>query len=109
MATLLEFEADGERVLIDVTPPGTGVRAAGAADAVIKKAEGTFDQALRVAGSIARSFQRIVDECGLAHAELELGFQFTGKGNIYIVQSEGQAALKVKVNFSGPGSPSSPS
>jgi hypothetical protein len=104
MATLIEFEAEGERVLVDVTPPGTGVRAAGAADFVIKKAEGSFEHALHVAGSIARSFQKVVNECGLPKAELELSFQFTGKGNIYIVQSEGQAALKVKVTVTGPGS-----
>ena len=99
MATLIQFDAGTTAVLIDVTPMSGGVQAAGALDAVVKKAEVSFDEALKVAGSVARSFQRVVDEFGIQQAELEVGFQFTGKGTIYLVQSEAQAALKVKITF----------
>ena len=97
MAILMQFDSKDAPILIDVTPPGGGVQPAGATETVIKHAQSAFDDALRMAGSVARSFQAMLQEYGLQQAELEFGFQFTGKGTIYIVQSEAQAALKVKV------------
>lgn len=103
MAVLMQFDTGGTPILIDVTPPGSGVQPAGATETVIKHAQATFDDALRAAGSVAQSFQTVLHEYGLQQAELEFGFQFTGKGTIYIVQSEVQAALKIKVVVSRTG------
>jgi hypothetical protein len=99
MAVLLQFQTDGEPIMVDVSPPGSKVSAVGVMDTALKQAEQSFDKALRTAGAVAQSFQKVVDEFQLKTAELELGFQFTAKGTIYLVQSETQAALKVKVTF----------
>lgn len=75
------------------------VQAAGVTDAMIRTAEALFDEALRAAGVAAHSFRKVMTEFAVLEAEMELGFQFTGKGTIYIVQSEAQAATKVKLKF----------
>ncbi|HZM93628.1 MAG TPA: CU044_2847 family protein [Vicinamibacterales bacterium] len=109
MAVLMQFEGTDAPILIDVSPPGSGVQPAGAAETVVKHAQATFDDALRVAGSVARSFQNVLRQYELQRAELEFGFQFTGKGTVYIVQSEVQAALKVKLVVSQATAGESPS
>ena len=107
MATLIEFETGATPVVIDVTPAGGGLHAAGALEPVVKKVGSSFEDALKMAAAVARTFQRVVvEEGGVPRAELELGFQFTGKGQIFVVQSEVQAALKVRITCekkSGPG------
>jgi NTP-dependent ternary system trypsin peptidase co-occuring protein len=72
---------------------------------VMKKVESSFDDALKTARALATSFREMVHDIGLHEAELELGFQFTGKGNVYLVQSEVHAALKMKFVFRTPRAP----
>ena len=103
MATLVQFDTGSTAILVDVTPGGASIQAAGTLDVVVKKAEASFDEALKVAGSVAQSFQRVMDEYGVKQAELEIGFQFTGKGTIYVVQTEAQASLKVKITMEKKG------
>jgi len=101
MATLLQLDSSSGTVLVDITPGGA-IQGATGAEAVLKKAEATFDHALQTAKSVAMAFKKAMEGTGPQQIELELGFQFTGKGSLYLVQSEAQAAIKMKFVFNQP-------
>lgn len=60
----------------------------------------SFAGALKLCRRIGDEFATQIDGMTRVEgAELEVGFQFTPRGDLYIVEADGQAALKVKFTF----------
>lgn len=99
MPKLLQLSAEGSDVLIAVKAPGESLQAVGILDGSIEKLEKSMDDVFRMVGAVAASFAEQLRSSPVASAELEFGFQFTAKGTVYVVESEAQAALKLKLVF----------
>ncbi|QDU06231.1 hypothetical protein V6x_59830 [Gimesia chilikensis] len=99
MTTLLEFPSKYGDVLIAAPTPAGMVKPAGKLEDSIKEIEESFDEVLEVVSVIGKSFRSVIDKAGADSADLELGLQFTAKGSIYVVETEGNASLKIKLTF----------
>jgi len=102
MPKLLQFTAQGGDVLIAVKTPGEHLQPVGATDTAIEKLGRSLDEVFQMARAVATSCAEQLRKAPLASAELELGFQFTSKGTVYVVEAEAQAALKLKLVFTQP-------
>ena len=102
---LLELNTeDGGTILVAVDVPEAAVgRVSTPGETPIKKLEQSFNivQALIVRGCrpLTKAFQQLHQETQATNAEVEFGINFTAKGNVYVVESSGQATLKVKVTW----------
>jgi Trypsin-co-occurring domain 1 len=98
MGKLLRFDSSSGPITIGI---GTSqdITAVGGLDSVIEKAEQSFDGVLRMVGAIAESFAENVSKTSAETAELEFGLQFTGKGTLFVVESQAQASLRVTLKF----------
>lgn len=100
MANLVRLQTKSGPVLIEVSKSETNVRPVSALDEVIDSAETLekgFQQLVAFAESFSACMQKIADK--VETAELELGMQVTGKGSLFFVEAEGQAAIKAKLVF----------
>jgi hypothetical protein len=104
MTQLIRIPGAAGPILVEVPGPPGAVRAAGRLDDAIADVATTIEDGFKTLESVARSFEATF--LGLASslesAELELGLQFTGKGSVFVVESEAEAAFKVKLVFEGP-------
>lgn len=102
---LIELDAgDGKTILVAVEIPETSVgRVSAPGEAVIEKVDGSFgavkDLIIRGCRPITEAFQVLQKESQPATAEVEFGVNFTAKGSVYVVESTGQASLKVKITW----------
>jgi hypothetical protein len=48
---------------------------------------------------LTEAFEALYREGKAKNAEVEFGLSFTGKGNIYVVETSAQASLKVKITW----------
>jgi hypothetical protein len=99
MSKLLEFETEHGIVAIAVREAGESAQAAGFLDNVATKAKESLPQVLEMLKGLASSFEHAIADTSVESAELEVGLDFTGKGSIYLVASEAQAAFKAKLTF----------
>ncbi len=102
--TLLEMDASDGTLLVAVDAPQAAVRhVARDGDWPIQKIDKTFDAVkevvLRGCRPLTEAFSVLNQDFAAESAELEFGISFTAKGSVYLVESSGEAALKIKVNW----------
>lgn len=95
---------DGGTILVAVeVPEGAVTRITKSGELPIEKVDQKFDDLkeviLRSCRPLTKAFQVLHQQGQAASAEVEFGLNFTAKGNIYLVESASEAALKVKVNW----------
>jgi hypothetical protein len=105
MTKLLEFEDDGMQVLVAVPTPGDEIEAIGRLDETIERVGKSMADVFGMVGKVARDFYDTFKTAPVESAEVELGLQFTGKGRLYIVETEAQAVIRVKLVLKPAGSP----
>jgi hypothetical protein len=98
-ARLLQFTTDEGEVLVEAPVPPGVVQPTGRLEDSIDAVGKSLGQALRVVAGVSKSFRDIFDDSQADEGELELGLQFTGKGSVYVVETTGEAALKVKLVY----------
>ena len=100
MATkLLQLSTEEGDVLIAAPVPDSMVQATGRLEDSIEILNKSVDEALRVLVGVSRSFEKVFKDVSAETADLELGLQFTAKGSVYVVETTGQASLKIKLSF----------
>lgn len=102
---LIELDAgDGGTILVavDVLEASVG-RVSTTGELAIEKVDRSFDAVkdliVRGCRPITQAFKVLQDESQPVKAEVEFGLNFTAKGSVYIVESTGQASLKVKISW----------
>lgn len=96
---LLQFETEEGKVMIAAPAPEGLVQPTGRLEDSIEAVKESLGDALHVVAAMSKSFRDVFDQTGANTADLELGLQFTAKGTIYVVETAGQASLKVKLSF----------
>jgi Trypsin-co-occurring domain 1 len=102
---IIELDAgNGETILVAVEVPEVSVgRVAAPSDIAIEKVDRNFDTVrdliIRGCRPITQAFRALQKESQPAFAEVEFGINFTAKGSVYVVESTGQASLKVKITW----------
>lgn len=102
---LLELNTeDGGTILVAVEIPEVSVgRVAAPGELPMEKVEGSFDAIkdliVRGCRPITKAFQILQQESQPVSGEVEFGVNFTTKGSVYVVESSGQASLKVKITW----------
>lgn len=103
---LLELDTeDGGTILVAVDVPEVTVGHVSRLDGElpIEKVDRTFDAVkdliIRGCRPLTDAFQTLRQETQVMSAEVEFGVNFTVKGSVYVVESTGQASLKVKVSW----------
>lgn len=89
-------------VAVDV-PEQTISPLAKTGDIVIDKVDEKFDDIkyaiINGCRPLTEAFEALYREGKAKNAEVEFGLSFTGKGNIYVVETSAQASLKVKITW----------
>jgi hypothetical protein len=98
VAKLLEFETASGPVVIAIGST-QDIGAAGGLDGALEKTERSFEGALRMIEAVANSLASTLARTSADSAQVEFGLQFTGKGTLFVVESEAQASLKVTLSF----------
>ncbi len=102
---LLEMDAgDGTTILVAVEIPEEAVADVDKfGDIAIEKVEQSFeavkDLIVRGCRPLTEAFETLYKEGKATSAEAEFGVNFTGKGNIYLMEASGGASLKIKVTW----------
>ncbi len=102
---LLELDTEGgDTILVAVEVPEAAVgQVANLGELPIERVEQTFDTVrdlvVRGCRPLTQAFQTLQQESQASRAEVEFGVNFTAKGNIYVVESSGNASFKVKVTW----------
>lgn len=99
----LDTETDGT-ILVAVDVPDSVVGPVSPqGEPPIEKVDRSFDAVkdliLRGCRPLTDAFQTLRRETQATEAEVEFGINFTAKGSVYVVESSGQASLKVKVTW----------
>ncbi|MEH2447702.1 MAG: CU044_2847 family protein [Nostoc sp.] len=102
---LLELNTeDNGTILVAVELPDASVgRVAPTGELPIEKVEANFDAVkeliVRGCRPITKAFRTLQQESQPVSGEVEFGVNFTAKGSVYVVESTGQASLKVKITW----------
>lgn len=102
---LLELNTeDGGKILVAVElPDASVVRVSPTGELPIEKVEANFDAVkdliVRGCRPITKAFRTLQQESQPVSGEVEFGVNFTAKGSVYVVESTGQASLKVKITW----------
>ncbi|MBN3897216.1 MAG: hypothetical protein HWQ41_18655 [Nostoc sp. NOS(2021)] len=102
---LLELNTeDGGTIVVAVELPDTSVgRVSLTGELPIEKVEANFDAVkdliVRGCRPITKAFRTLQQESQPVSGEVEFGVNFTAKGSVYVVESTGQASLKVKITW----------
>jgi Trypsin-co-occurring domain 1 len=103
MAKLLEFTTtDGDGVVIASLAPGDDVQAVSRVGDAVQKVEKSLADVLSMVRGVAFSFREALVSAPVESASIELGLQFTAKGNVYVVGAEVQSAIKVSLTVKPP-------
>jgi hypothetical protein len=97
MAKILEFDGPNGSILIRVPAPPGEVAAVGRKEDVIEKVNASMSEVLGMVAGLAQAFSDALGTSPVESAELEFGVRFTGKGSLYVVETEALAAVKVKL------------
>lgn len=102
---IIELDAgDGSTILVAVEVPESSVgRVSNSGDVPIEKVDRSFaavkNLIIRGCRPITEAFRALQKDSQPASAEVEFGVNFTAKGSVYVVESTGQASLKVKISW----------
>lgn len=103
---LLELNTeDGSTILVAVELPDASVGRVSSptGDLPIEKVEASFDAVkdliVRGCRPITTAFRTLQQESQPVSGEVEFGLNFTARGSVYVVESTGQASLKVKITW----------
>lgn len=102
---LLELDTgDGNQILVAVDVPLAAVgKVANVGEIPVERVEQTFDTirdlVIRSCRPLNQAFRTLQREGQASEAEVEFGVNFTTKGNIYVVESSGNASFRVKVSW----------
>jgi len=99
MAKLIEISTPDGDILVAARTPEDAIHPVGVRDDLIEKVDTSLDNTLLVVRRIAASFTRALAATEVDGAEVELGLQFTAKGKLFVVEAEGQSALKVRLKL----------
>ena len=105
---LIELDAgDGGTILVAVDIPEASVgRVSTTGELPMEKVDRSFDAVkdliIRGCRPITQAFKVLQKESQPVSAEVEFGINFTAKGSVYVVESTGQASLKVKITWNLP-------
>jgi Trypsin-co-occurring domain 1 len=94
MTKLLELGEDAQ-VLVAVRTPQDAVTPVGVLDGTIEKIDNSIDKAMETVRDVSESVLAALKGLEVESAQVELGFQFTGTGRLYVVEAAAQGALKV--------------
>ena len=97
MATLVEIETDSGPVLFQVPSPAGDVAPVGRGRDVIEQIGEEMGSVLGLVGGVARGFEAAIRDSPVESGELEFNLQFSAKGTIYVVETQGQGSIKVKL------------
>jgi hypothetical protein len=102
MAKLVELKTkSGGSVLMQISQSDASVGPVSSLDDAYEDAVATLDEGLAQLEAIGEAFMETLGRlaAALESAELELGFQATAKGKLFVVEAEGQASIKAKLVF----------
>ena len=96
---LFEVKGDGDvPILFQARRLPGQVSPVGRTEDVIEKITSSMGAVLGLVGGIAKGFEEAVRDAPVESAELEFGLQFSAKGTIYVVETQGQGAIQVRLN-----------
>jgi hypothetical protein len=98
MTRLLEFEGDSA-VLVAVRTPQDAVVPVGVLDGTLEKIDHSIDKSMQTVRKVAESVVSALDGLEVESTQVELGFQFTGNGRLYVVEASAQASVKVTLTI----------
>ncbi|MGV0583731.1 CU044_2847 family protein [Mycobacteroides chelonae] len=98
MDKYLEFSSQDGPILVRVAESPGDVVAVSRAEDLVEKTATSMRQAFAMAAGVAHDFHDAIKKSPVDSATVEFGVQFTGKGRLYIVESEAQCAFKVTLN-----------
>jgi hypothetical protein len=101
---LIEMRANDTNVLVAVAVPEAAVGPVSRpGEEIIEKIDQQFDNVkdliIRSCRPLTEAFKTLSAEGQTVSAEAEFGINFTLKGNIYLVETSGEASLKIKVTW----------
>jgi hypothetical protein len=105
---LIELDTgDGSSILVAVDTQESAVgRVSPTGELPIEKVDRSFDAVkdviIRGCRPITQAFKVLQNESQPVNAEVEFGINFTAKGSVYVVESTGQALLRVKITWNLP-------
>ena len=102
MKSILAFPNSNGSLLIQSADDDTSVVVGTSKiDDAIKKVSDSLTSKLKVLSDVTDAVSIALKESDktFTNVEVEFGLSFTAKGNIYVVEAEGEATLKVKLVF----------
>ncbi len=101
MPKLLEFEGpDGVTISFAAPVTDEEIEAVGRGRDVVERVGRSIGDVLGMVSSLAEGFADAIRDAPVESAELEFGLQFTGKGSVYVVETETQGAIRVALTVS---------
>jgi len=97
MPKLLELESPVGPVLFQIPAQSGEVAAIGKTGEIVEKIAESMGDVLGVVSGVARGFSAALVGSPVESAELEFGLQFTAKGKLYVVETEAQGSIRVKL------------
>lgn len=100
MRKLIRIPFGDSEILVEVTSGDEG-RAVpmGVADPTAKRVEEALENSLTMIERLGRAFGASLAKTTAKSAEMSLGLKFTAKGNLFLVESSGEATLNLKLVF----------
>ena len=98
MPRLLELDAPGGTILVEVPAVEGEVSAVSRTGEVVEKIAKSMGEVLGVVASVARGFHEAIKDAPVESAQLEFGMQFTVSGRLYVVETAAQSAIKVTLS-----------
>jgi Trypsin-co-occurring domain 1 len=68
-------------------------------DGTLEKVDQSIDTAMEAVRKVAESVVSTLKGLDVESTQVELGFQFTGNGRLYVVEASAQASLKVTLTI----------
>lgn len=99
MVKLLELDSEVGPVLFEVPASPGEVVPVGRASEAVEKIAASMGDVLGLVSGVARGFAAAIADSPADSAQLEFGLQFTAKGKLYVVETEGQASIKVTLTI----------
>jgi hypothetical protein len=102
MKSILQFpDANGAIMIQSTDTDKAAVVGTSKLDDVVKSISDSLAKKLEVLNTISDAVSNVLknSQRTFNNVEIEFGLCFTGKGNVYVVQAEAEATIKVKLTF----------
>lgn len=102
MKSILQFpDAKGTIMIQTADVDKSAVVGTSKLDDTVKEISDSLSEKMEVLNTISDAVSEalIKSKRAFSNVEVEFGLSFTGKGNIYVVQAEAEATIKVKLTF----------